>query len=163
MNHHYRLLCAFLLTSILGCAHSAPPLPKSNVQIVIDPSISKPTLPAWLFYAGTRAFWMEKKFFEQHPEARSYQHTFVEEVAARGGCTKIWQEIKAKDGRQDRYLDDLANVDQAGFLREYVWIYFRDSGWSEPTDLRLTEFEQWRRFHLQSHEPETKATAQFSK
>ncbi|MBS0162037.1 MAG: hypothetical protein JSR64_12640 [Nitrospira sp.] len=163
MNQRHRLLSILVFTSILGCAPSVPPLPDSNVQIVIEPSTSKHTLPAWLFYAGTRAFWMEKKFFELHPEATSYQHTFLEEVAARGGCTKIWQEIRAKDGRRDRYLDDLATVEQSGYLREYVWIYFRERGWSEPPDLHLMEFERWRRLHLQSHEPETKAIAQFKK
>ena len=163
MNHRLQLIYICMLAAIFGCTPSAPPLPDSNVQIIIDPSTSKHTLPAWLWYASTRAFWMEKKFFELHPEATSYQHTFLEEVAARGGCAKIWQEIRVKDGRQDRYLDDLTTVQQSGLLREYVWIYFRQSDWTEPPNLHLAEFERWRRLHLQSHEPETRAIARFRK
>jgi hypothetical protein len=163
MNHPRRLLHVFLLISVFGCTLHTPSPPDSNVTIIVEPSTSKDSLPAWLFYAAARAFWMEKKFFEQYPEATSYQYTFMEEVSAREGCARLWQEIRTKDARQNRYLDDLAAVHQSGFLREYVWVYFRDTDWEEPTGLRLTEFEQWRMIHLQSHKPETKAIARFGK
>ena len=110
---------------------------------------------------GTRSHWMEKKFFEQNPGEATYRYSFPEEVAARDGCARIWLEMKAKDSRVNRYLDDLVTVHQAGFLREYTWTYFRDGSWSEPEGLRLAQFDQWRQVNLRGHELETKAIARF--
>ncbi|ULA64910.1 MAG: conserved exported protein of unknown function [Nitrospira sp.] len=156
-------LIIFLLPFLLLTTPSCSPISKSAVEpnhkIMIDPSTRKETLPAWLWYAGTRAYWMEKAFFERFPGEKTYKHTFDEEIAAREGCARLWQKLKSNDGRSDPYLDDLVSIHQTGFMREYVWLYFRELNWSKPADLRQTDFEQWRNIHLKTHAPETKATA----
>jgi hypothetical protein len=104
---------------------------------------------------------MDKIFLERNPGAVAYRYSFEEEVAARDGCARVWRDLKAKDGNSDRYLDDLAAVQAAGFLREYTWAFFRDPGWSVPEGLRLAEFDQWRQLHLQNHRPETRVVVRF--
>jgi hypothetical protein len=56
----------------------------------------------------------------------------------------------------DRYLLSLENVRGAGFLAEYTSHYFGDSSWQLPDDLRMDEFQQWRRQHLRRHRSETR-------
>ena len=158
MKHVFILLILLLLV-ITGCSHPTTDTAGTEQRIVIDPSTRKETLPVWLWYAGTRAYWMKKTFFERFPETTVYRHTLDEEVAARDGCAHLWRELKSKDGRVDRYLDDLLAVQQSGFIREYVWFYFREPDWSKPANLRLSDFDQWQDIHLKSHTPETKAYA----
>ena len=161
MNPVFVLLVLLLI--ITGCAHSTTDTTRAEQRIVIDPSTRKETLPVWLWYAGTRAYWMEKKFFERFPGTSVYRHTFEEEVAAREGCVHLWRKLKLQDGRMDDYLDDLLAIQQSGFIREYVWLYFGEPDWSKPDNLRLLDFDQWQRLHLKSHTPETKANAHFVK
>ena len=155
------LLSTLLLASVVGCVAHVSPNANLKTQIVVDPLTPKDALAPWLMYAGTRSHWMEKKFFEQNHGEATYRYSFAEEVAARDGCARIWLEMKAKDSRVNRYLDDLVTVHQAGFLREYTWTYFRDGSWSEPEGLRLAQFDQWRQVNLRGHELETKAIARF--
>lgn len=55
------------------------------------------------------------------------------------------------DGKcTDPTLRDLAATQRAGFLREYAWIGMRASFWPDPGDLRLDEFEAFRRKKLKS-------------
>ncbi len=153
------VLLPFLLLTTPNCSPVSRSADGTTRKIVIDPYTRKETLPAWLWYAGTRTYWMKTKFFERFPGESTYEHTFDEEIAAREGCVRLWQELKSKDGRSDTYLDDLLSIHQAGFIREYVWHYFRERNWSKPTDLRQTDFEQWGSLHLKTHTPETRATA----
>lgn len=131
---HVFILLVLLLLVITGCSHPTTDTAGTEQRIVIDPSTRKETLPVWLWYAGTRAYWMKKTFFERFPGTTVYRHTPDEEVAARDGCAHLWRELKSEDGRVDRYLDDLLAIQQSGFIREYVWFYFREpEGASLPT------------------------------
>lgn len=57
---------------------------------------------------------------------------------------------------QDEYLDLLVRVQEANFLEEYVWFYFRERDWPQPDWLELGEFESWRTQNLGWHRPETR-------
>ncbi len=155
------LLWLFTMALIVGCAAQTASRPDSRTEIVVDRSLSQAALPAWLFYGGSRSLWMDKTFFERNPGAVAYRYSFAEEVEARDACAQVWRDLKAKDGRSDRYLDDLATVQAAGFLREYTRVSFRDPGWSVPEGLRLAEFDQWRQPHLRNHRPETRVVVRF--
>ena len=144
-----------------GCTTSAAPTLERKTEIVIDPSTSKDTLAPWLVYAGARSIWMETKFYQEYPAESSYRYTFREEFEARDSCAMLWIKLKEKDGLQNRYLDDLTMVKRSGFLREYIWSYFKNSDWKEPEDLRLDDFAKWRYVHLTEHIPETRAVARF--
>jgi hypothetical protein len=164
MHMPYRcLLWGFFFVSVIGCTNHTVSVSDPKIRIVVDPSTPREALAPWLFYAGARAHWMEKKFFDQNPGATSYQYTFTEEIEARGGCAHLWREIRDKDHLMNRYLDDLITVQEAGFLREYIeyiWTYLRDVHWSQPESLRLEEFDRWRNANFRDHDPETRATAQ---
>ncbi|OQW37413.1 MAG: hypothetical protein A4E19_13485 [Nitrospira sp. SG-bin1] len=160
MSYRY-LLGGILFSSLLACTSHTGSVSDSKFQIVVDPSTPKEILAPWLFYAGSRAHWMEKKFFEQNPGVTSYQYTFMEEVEARKRCAHLWREVRVKDGLTNRYLDDLVTVLDANFLEEYTWTYFRSDDWRQPNDLRLAEFDRWRSMNLQGHKPETRAVSQF--
>ena len=82
----YRYLFGGFFALIRGCASDPVSVSHAKVGVVVDPSTPKEVLAPWLFYAGARASWMEKKSFEQNPGVTSYQYTFVEEVEARKGC-----------------------------------------------------------------------------
>ena len=154
-----RILYGFAVALVISCTGHPIPDSDSKIRIIVDPSTPKEVLAPWLIYAGTRAHWIEKKFFDQNPGVRLYQYTFAEEVEARMYCVRLWRDVKAKDGVRNRYLDDLITVMDAGFLEEYVWTYFRDSNWKESNILRLVEFDHWQSLHLRGHEPETRAVA----
>jgi len=157
------ILYGLALALVIGCTGHAVSVPDSKVRIIVDPSTPKEVLAPWLFYAGTRAHWMEKKFFDQNPGAMSYKYSFTEEVEARKGCADLWREVKVKKGLTNCYLDDLAAVVEAGFLEEYIWTYLQDSHWRQPENLRLAEFDHWRSLNLRDHQPETRAVARIEK
>jgi hypothetical protein len=153
---------AFILTVTVGCATSTAPTLNQKTKILIDQSTPKDALPAWLIYAGERSLWMKTKFYQEHPSASSYRYTFREELDARNYCSRIWIELKEKNGLQNRYLDDLILVQKSGFLPEYVWSYFRSDDWVKPEGLLLDDFDKWRSVHLTEHIPETRANVLFT-
>ena len=157
-----KLLVALLLSLCVGCSSQAVSNGEPKTRIVIDVSLSKDAIQAWLAYAGMRSLWMTKKYWEQNPGAGPYEYTFAEEEAARRACARVWIELREfQKAKPDTYLDQLIEVLKDGYIPEYTWVYFRDERWVEPDRLRLSEFESWRRINLQNHKPETKATAEF--
>jgi hypothetical protein len=83
--------------------------------------------------------------------------TFEQEVQARNATLKTYHSIQKRDPELDiSYFNDLSRVSDAGFLREYVWVYLRQESWSQnPLDLRLVEFDTWRQSNLSGHIPQT--------
>jgi hypothetical protein len=50
------------------------------------------------------------------------------------------------------------DVDEAGFLREYVWFFFGHTGWGQPPgDIRVVAFLSWALEELADHLPQTHA------
>jgi hypothetical protein len=78
--------------------------------------------------------------------------------------TRIWARLKEDKHYQDTYLDELVVVNAAGYLREYVWVFFRTPAWGAPPDgLKLKEFFDWRLTHLRGHKPQTLAAVKLAK
>ncbi len=173
-RHRVRLLyvtvlffqgCATATPSQLQSTHHAPqPSEKSASVIVIDETLDKkntPVLAGWLVYAGARAVWVDGKFVETFPDQGAYRYSFSEELDARRNLVKFWLSLKQKTPAPvDLYFDQLADVDRAGFLREYVWKHFFSDQWFEnPDDLRLEAFTQWENENLPGHRAQTRAIA----
>ncbi|HKA33358.1 MAG TPA: hypothetical protein VKH64_09110 [Candidatus Binatia bacterium] len=77
---------------------------------------------------------------------------FEEEVAARDTAGQIYVELRQKERDLNvPYFNDLVRVRAAGFIREYVWVYLHRGEWTDPGELRLKEFEEWRRANLAAH------------
>ena len=118
-------------------------------------SKSSGRLNGWLGYALVRRLWVDIKFRQQFPAETAYRYTFEEELAAREGASKIWSSLKSKDQFIDPYFDDLHQIDDAGFFREYVWYCVPHPEWSQPAGLRQAAFSQWMSAHVPDHQVET--------
>ena len=157
--------CATTISSQPQSTHHASHLSENSKSvIVIDETLdgkNTPVLSGWLFYAGARAMWIDGKFTETFPDRGPYQYTFSEEVYARRYLVGFWLSLKQKSPAPvDRYLDELAAVDRAGFLKEYVWRHFFSNQWFENSDgLRLEAFTQWEKEYLPGHTAQTRAIA----
>ena len=134
--------------------------PRPSVSIVVDPSVKgleSGVSAAWLGYGIARAKWVGENVLRGQSGSVTYRRSFEEELYGRESLAKIWEELKAKDqGLADKYLDELLAVSNAGFLREYVWLYFWSGAWKTPPDgLRMADFEKWRAENLRGHRPQT--------
>jgi hypothetical protein len=55
-------------------------------------------------------------------------------------------------------------VEQAGFMREYVWHYLHQQAWKQiPASIRMEAFETWQRSNLAEHKPMTRGGIRFEK
>jgi tetratricopeptide (TPR) repeat protein len=64
---------------------------------------------------------------------------------------KVWLELKSKDKVSDNYLDDLVKVENAGYMVEYVWRYFRSPYWTAPANLHEDQFTSWAVQNMPNH------------
>ena len=105
----------------------------------------------WLGYLIARVQYRD----EHQPPAPYYGPQppgLEEEVAARDTAGQIYVELRQKERDLNvPYFNDLARVRAAGFIREYVWVYLHRGDWIDPGELRLKEFEEWRRANLTGH------------
>lgn len=79
------------------------------------------------------------------------------ELTARRHLLEAWAGYRRGDpALADAYLDSLAEVQDAGFLPEYVVHYHGKGSWRLPDELDADGFREWRRRHLRGHEAETR-------
>ena len=97
---------------------------------------------AWTMYAGTKVLVRTGEYFDMFPEARGHDSPFDEECYARNAMTETWQ-ARTEQTAADPYLDLLAQVRRAGFIREYVWRFVREPSWPDPGALKLDAFDAW--------------------
>jgi len=154
------ILCTLLLASSALAGND-----QIGYALELDPTLPDDIGAAWLGYLMERQI-----YIREHPDQYKLTPgivipTFDEEVDARRTMAQIWKELKEKDqGRKDKYLDELVSVHKADFMREYVWSYLRQQGWTrQPKDLRLKEFSQWQQLHLKDHKSETHGKIRITK
>jgi len=111
-----------------------------------------PVLQSWVTYSLARSTCQLQIGGENPARASSFEC----EYAARRLLTDTWSEQKADGDAEDAYLDDLARVRDAGYLREYVAHYLKRRDWLLPDDLDTANFERWRRTNLPRHRTETR-------
>jgi hypothetical protein len=79
------------------------------------------------------------------------------ELTARRLLLQTWLERKIEQSdATDEYLDDLAQVEAAGYLDEYVARFLEKRHWDLPDELETRAFKKWQRKHLPGHEAETR-------
>lgn len=79
------------------------------------------------------------------------------EFTARQHLVDAWETQRAEhDGAEDRYLDALLRVREAGFLDEYTVRYFSRQHWQVPAEVDIDQFRDWQREHLHGHRPQTR-------
>jgi hypothetical protein len=118
-----------------------------------------PVLQSWVSYSLTRSACQLGIGGENPARASSFDC----ELTAREHLLETWSDRQARDPRVgDVYLDQLAGVGEAGFLREYVARNFARRHWRLPADLDLRGFDAWRRGHLADHRPLTRLTGSWN-
>lgn len=112
-----------------------------------------PVLQSWVSYSLARST-CQLQIGGDNPARAS---SFGCELTARRLLLQTWLEQKAEAANSsDEYLDDLAQVQAAGYLDEYVARFLEKRHWDLPDDLETRAFSKWQRIHLQGHEPETR-------
>jgi hypothetical protein len=112
---------------------------------------------AWIAYAA----WLLATADQSVQKPGLITPAFEQEVAARKMAVRMWvSDVEDEKGSLDPYLEQLRSVDQAGFMREYIWTYLRRVAWkTEPAGLQLAAFAEWARGGLRDHTPETLTAA----
>jgi len=132
-----------------GTANNTAAKSKSDIKLVVGPKYKTYT-------EFESAVWVAHALAKLRCEANYPQLSFENEFCALSTAVDIWREIKKKNNIADipdNTLDDLDAVKKAGFMREYVWVYWRQEYWFAPTDLLLDKFNIWRGQHLGQHNP----------
>jgi hypothetical protein len=74
-----------------------------------------------------------------------------------------WDRKRRLDSEiEDKYLDTLLAVREAGFLDEYTVRYFGRKEWQVPIEVDVDEFRRWRRKNLPRHKPQTLITGSWN-
>lgn len=116
-------------------------------------SDTDPVLQSWVAYSLARSV-CQLEVGGENPARNS---TFDCELKSRRILVDTWREQRAENAANaDAYLDALADVDDAGFLSEYVARFHGRRHWTLPTDLDLDGFRHWRRDNLYRHRPQTR-------
>ena len=154
--------------ALTGCGHttvgpspagapSSPPAAASggaDSQIVVSADLGSPDLIAlWSVYGVALADAAEK----------AGRADYAGEVSARALLADRWKELRADKQLHDPYLDQLAQVRDAGFIGEYVLAFLARPGWTVAGDelarLNAAAFKVWSANHLaKDHRALTAAT-----
>ena len=77
------------------------------------------------------------------------------ELEARQIASKSSAGFNAQKQLTDPYFGDLRRIDDAAFLRVYVWYCVPHPEWKQPAALRQAAFSEWMSAHLPEHQVET--------
>lgn len=126
------------------------PLPEASIEVEASPDTA--SAAAWLAYAVELA-----RFSGEHPETRPacggrLVPGFAAELAARQAALREYR-MRAAATLPSGYFDELARVEAAGFLDEYVWHFLRNEQWDAvpQASLELEAFEAFRKRELATH------------
>jgi hypothetical protein len=112
-----------------------------------------PVLQSWVSYSLTRSACQLQIGGDNPARASSFEC----ELTARQHLLETWQEQRSdSETSDDKYLDDLLRVQQAGYLDEYVAHYFHRKSWQLPSGMQEQAFDEWRREFLRGHKPQSR-------
>lgn len=124
----------------------------TKVAIMWDPATPREESTIWLAYLYARAAFAVSESNGDFV-AGERDASFEEELRGRTIAVNMFRELKRNDAQPASvYFNDIDRVDEAGFLREYVWSYLRQDSWiAQPVGLNLQAFDAWRAQHLAGH------------
>lgn len=153
-----RLPCLAALVLVTGCSHDiylrdgvndGDTFSLAAIALIDD----SPVLQSWVAYSLTRSTCQLQIGGRNPARANSYGCEFT----ARMHLLEAWEEKRQRlPGLEDRYLDQLLAVRDAGFLDEYTVYFLAADGWQVPAEVDVAAFRQWRRLHLRRHRPVTR-------
>ena len=110
----------------------------------------------WQLYANKRREFLK----DNYPSTSGIiVPTLDEEVYARvEWLSKYLKPLKSRFTDEFKaYLEGLERVHGKGFMREYVWTFHHQEKWKQPGDLKLEEFNRWKRDELAGHQSQARA------
>lgn len=123
---------------------------------IMDPD---PVTQSWIRYSLSKS--VCQLGIETDNPARA--SSFDCELTARRQLADAWQEkLTLLTDLDDRYLDDLVAVQEAGYLEEYVVDSFGKRDWSLPDGLDMDAYHSWQKRDLRNHRPETRIVGSWS-
>src|SRR5262245_48035016 len=131
-------------------ARPAPAATQPDSSIEIDPGNDAAEAQLWVAYASGLLKAAREAPGTLPPCGGALTSRFATELAAR---REALREYRSRDPRPPGYFAELARVEDAGFLDEYVWYYLRDAATetTPPAGLDLAGFEGFRQRELATH------------
>ena len=155
-NRLFHLLCiALALSACNGQVYLRNGVTDGDTFYLAETAWTKPdpVLQSWVSYSLTRST-CQLQIDSDNPARAS---SFECELTARRLLLQTWSEKQAKTAEsENEYLDDLAEVQTAGYLEEYVARFLEKRHWDIPDNLETRDFRKWQRKHLPDHKPETR-------
>jgi hypothetical protein len=153
------LVLAVSIFLLFACAARASD-PRTSNQIVFDSRgielmrTNKDLVGPWVSYTLARAS------CEKSKGGGSY---FFCEVLGRDMLVSGWVTAKAKNpDATDKYLETLLAVKEAGFMKEYVWVYLKQPSWNDATPpANIDAFKKWASLNLIAHVVETHVLGEY--
>jgi hypothetical protein len=122
-------------------------------------SDADPARQAWVRYNLVRSTCQLQIGGANPARANSYEC----ELTARRHLLESWHDSSMQEPtRIDTYLDELATVQSAGYLDEYVVANFGNRSWRLPDDLDMKAFHNWSGAAIPDHVPETRVIGSWS-
>jgi hypothetical protein len=135
-----------------------PKKPKFSINLHSSLRHDVAVAGAWTTYAGTKALLRTGEYVKLYPESQGHDSPFDEECYARNALAEFWAVQPEEKRKSDAYLQLLADIRAAGFIREYVWRFLSQPGWPQPAGLNVDAFAAWTEdYGLSDHQPLTLA------
>jgi len=155
-----RQLHTLFISFVAACALLVGPAAArgpAKPALQVDKFTSTAEQVVWLAYGlGLNKFITDHNLIETLPTG-TWKPSFEAEVSAREFQLKVWGEITQKQNLKYAFMDQMESIASAGFLKEYVWRYYKRAGWDTPDGLRMSEFNSWAAVNLDNHRPITGA------
>jgi hypothetical protein len=161
-----------LMLTLTACGHPIGQPRKDALEqdpcagesnLIVSPALLKQdeiAQSAWMAYGLTKVAAIQGKL--EGVSARRASDYDIE-MKAHATLVGVWKAKRSKSSRPNPYLDTLVEIDQLGFLEEYVLMSFSEPGWTVPASaldqLDWGAFFAWARTHLHKHRPEMLAQA----
>jgi hypothetical protein len=130
----------------------AAPAEKPGTSIVIEPGNDPAEASLWFHYVNVLLSVAAELPDRLPPCGGTLVPGYQAELTARRSAL---QEFLARDAaeRGSAYFSDLAKIDAAGFLEEYVWHFLRDASLDRtpPANLDLGAFQNWLAQNIPAH------------
>jgi hypothetical protein len=123
-----------------------------EASIEVDSHYDPDTAALWFTYAAQLVTFSRERPETRPPCGGRLVPGFAAELAARRAALVEYR-ARGAGASAALYFDELARIDDAGFLDEYTWHYLRNERWdvTPPPELALAAFETYRQQQLASH------------
>jgi len=153
MKKSHILLIGLLLASF-GCNTAKITKLNGGGESIEGYNINVPGLPndqkiaLLIIYGSSRIAW------EKEEGGSRKSDMYEREIFSSEMIAEFWKKMQENgDASPSQNVEDLVKIEDAGFMREYVWVYLYKEGWVEPEDLNLDTFKAWADQNLLNHKP----------